>query len=376
MNKKFSILYVDDEVSNLKVFKNTFRRDYNIFTAESAATGIKILDEEKIDLILTDQRMPEMTGVEFLKRVMISHPQPSRLLITAYTDFDALKDAVNEAKIFQYIQKPWDENELHHVINNALEIYQLKRKNLELTEKLNHQNIELVRLNKELVELDKLKIQFLNIISHEIRTPLNGLIGASSILKTELAEAKFSEFNHLFKILDNSASRLHHFLLMAERITAFKAESYKIKPIQFNIKTLIDNVINSLHNQISKKNITIDCQYSKAQKFECYADEYLLKICIKEILDNAIKYSHKDGKVIINVSNKGSRMQIKIIDEGPGFPEIVLNNLFRFFITDEDITKQGMGLDLGMVHLIVKAHSGMIDVKNNKDSGAVVSILL
>ena len=109
MEKKFSILYVDDEVSNLHVFKNTFRRAYNIYTAESACDGLQILETKKIDLIITDQRMPEMSGVEFLKKAMVRHPQPNRILITAYTDFTALKDAVNEAKIFQFIQKPWDE---------------------------------------------------------------------------------------------------------------------------------------------------------------------------------------------------------------------------------------------------------------------------
>ena len=123
MNKrKYNILYVDDEISNLNVFRNTFRRNYNIFTAESALEGLEILDREKIDMILTDQRMPEMSGVEFLKKVIQKYPEPSRILITAFTDFNALKDAVNEAKIFQFIQKPFTVKGLlekcHHVLHN------------------------------------------------------------------------------------------------------------------------------------------------------------------------------------------------------------------------------------------------------------------
>jgi response regulator RpfG family c-di-GMP phosphodiesterase len=165
MNKKFTILYVDDEISNLNVFKNTFRRDYNIFTAESAKEGLEILDKESIDLILTDQRMPEMSGVDFLKKVIQKYPEPNRILITAFTDFNALKNAVNEAKIFQYIQKPWDEKEIKQTLDSALGIYYLKQKNIQLTNELSKNNKELERLNKELIELDEIKIQFLHIIS-------------------------------------------------------------------------------------------------------------------------------------------------------------------------------------------------------------------
>ena len=201
MSKMYNILYVDDEISNLNVFKNTFRRNYNIFTAESAIEGLEILDREKIDLILTDQRMPEMSGVEFLKKVMLKYPEPSRILITAFTDFNALKDAVNEAKIFQYIQKPWEEGEIQKIIDNALEIHYLKEKNMELTEKLRINNEELTRLNNELLELDKLKFQFLNIISHEIRTPLNGLVGATTLFKDALKGVDFLKYQQLISIL-------------------------------------------------------------------------------------------------------------------------------------------------------------------------------
>ncbi|MBN2763751.1 MAG: response regulator, partial [Bacteroidales bacterium] len=185
MNKKYNILYVDDEISNLNIFKNTFRRNYNIFTAETAQEGIRIMENQNIDLILTDQRMPEMTGVDFLKSIMVKYPHPNRILITAYTDFDALKDAVNEAKIFQYIQKPWEEREIQQVIDSALDMYELKQKNIELTEQLKKNNEELERINKELIEIDRLKFQFLNIISHELRTPLNGLVGAMALFKSK-----------------------------------------------------------------------------------------------------------------------------------------------------------------------------------------------
>ena len=144
MKDKFSILYVDDEVSNLRIFKNTFRREYNVFIAESAKAGMEILDNEDIDIVLSDQRMPEMTGVEFLQHALKTHPKLNRILITGFTDFNALQSAINEAKIFQYLQKPWSETDLRETIEAALNVYILEKKNKELSEKVILSNIWIV----------------------------------------------------------------------------------------------------------------------------------------------------------------------------------------------------------------------------------------
>lgn len=374
MNKKYNILYVDDEVSNLNVFKNTFRRDYNIFTAESAREGFEILDREKIDLIITDQRMPEMTGVDFLKQVMHKYPEPSRILITAFTDFDALRNAVNEAKIFQYIQKPWDDSEIHKIIDSALEIKILKQKNIELTETLKQKNQELEKLNNELLELDKIKLQFLNIIGHEIRTPLNGLVGATALIKNAIAEEDFQKYNELFQILEISAKRLKHFLLLAERITAFKVKKQKVYPALISLNELINETVKHNENKLAQKNITI--KYDPCLKDDsCYAERQLIEICLNEIVDNAIKYSHENGKINIITHNQDDSILIEIADNGPGFPEIVLKNIFKPFITDDDITNQGMGLDLALIKLIIEAHNGIINIRNNDTGGATVQLI-
>ncbi len=375
MNKKFSILYVDDEVSNLNVFKNTFRRNYNVYTAESASEGLKILNGEKIDLILTDQRMPEMTGVEFLKKVILKYPEPSRILITAFTDFSALKDAVNEAKIFQYIQKPWDAKEIQQIIDYALEIYYLKQKNIELTEELSVNNEELLRLNNELLELDKLKFQFLNIISHEIRTPLNGLIGATLLFKEAFIDEDFQKYRKLFHILEVSAERLGHFLLLAERITKFKAERYKVDPKVIDLNKLIDGAVKTSKNKLIEKNIALEFDFSNDDAGSIIVEKQLIEICLSEIVDNAIKHSSTNGKIIIKTYSKNDNILIDIIDDGPGFPENVLKNIFKPFITDDVVTKQGMGLDLALINLIIGAHHGKINITNNEGGGSTVQLI-
>ena len=142
-NEKINILYVDDEENNLQAFKATFRRDYNVHLAISAKEAKEILKNEAIDIIITDQRMPEETGVEFLASIIPVHPEPIRILLTGYTDIQAVIDAINKGQVYHYLTKPWEEDYLRTVIKNAFEIYSLRRENERLTDALIKANEQL-----------------------------------------------------------------------------------------------------------------------------------------------------------------------------------------------------------------------------------------
>jgi response regulator RpfG family c-di-GMP phosphodiesterase len=141
---KIKIIYVDDEENNLISFKATFRFKYQVLTAISAADAIKMLDENPdIAVIITDQRMPNMTGVEFLQSIIEKHPLPMRILLTGYTDINALIEAVNHGKIHNYLSKPWSEEELDKTIQESYQQY-LKRVNeIDLNDKLMRSNDQL-----------------------------------------------------------------------------------------------------------------------------------------------------------------------------------------------------------------------------------------
>ena len=122
-NKKINLLYVDDEENNLMSFKASFRLRYNVMIANSAAEGMKILETKPVEIIITDQRMPQMTGIEFLEKVLEKYPDPIRILLTGYTDMTAVIDAVNKGKIYHYLSKPWSEEVLNDTIAKAYEAY-------------------------------------------------------------------------------------------------------------------------------------------------------------------------------------------------------------------------------------------------------------
>jgi len=134
---KIKVLYVDDEENNLFSFKAAFRLNYQIYTAISGEKAIQILNENPdIQIILTDQRMPEMTGVEFLKSILPIHPDPIRILLTGYADLKASIDAVNEGKIFHYLSKPWNEEEIEMTLQKAYQLYMQAQNEKEMKNKL------------------------------------------------------------------------------------------------------------------------------------------------------------------------------------------------------------------------------------------------
>ncbi len=142
-NNKITILYVDDEMNNLISFKAVFRIKYNVLTAISGEEAKKILKNNTVDIIITDQRMPNMTGVEFLESILDEYPDPIRILLTGYADMNAVIDAVNKGKIFHYLTKPWNEEELDMTITRAYDVYKSRMEEKEMTQKLSLSNEQL-----------------------------------------------------------------------------------------------------------------------------------------------------------------------------------------------------------------------------------------
>lgn len=127
MEDKIRVLYVDDDEYNLRVFKASFRFDYQIFLAKSAKEGLEVLKDNEIHVIIADQKMPEVTGVQFFESLISQYPETIRILLTGYSDIESVIDAINKGKIFYYIKKPWNESDIKLAIEKAGEIYLTKK---------------------------------------------------------------------------------------------------------------------------------------------------------------------------------------------------------------------------------------------------------
>lgn len=163
---KESVLIVDDQPEILNSLERLLKEHYKIYVASNGLAALDVLKKHDIALILADQRMPQMTGVEFLKRSLEIQPDAVRILITAYADIQASINAINQGQIFYYVSKPWEPDDLLVIVLRAVETYRLQKKNIELTKKLKKANEQLKRENVILKQNIEKEYDFSNIIGH------------------------------------------------------------------------------------------------------------------------------------------------------------------------------------------------------------------
>lgn len=145
------LLLVDDEENILASLRRLFRRDgYQVLLAQSGQEGLKALESATVGVVVSDQRMPEMSGVDFLRVVKRRFPDTVRIVLSGYTDLKSVTDAINEGAIYKFLTKPWDDEQLRANVREAFERYSMKQDNMRLARQLSHANEELALINAEL----------------------------------------------------------------------------------------------------------------------------------------------------------------------------------------------------------------------------------
>ncbi|NDJ17834.1 response regulator [Myxacorys almedinensis] len=156
--KKSKMLVVDDEPDNLDLLYRTFRRDFHVLRAESGVRALELLATEgEVAVIISDQRMPEMKGTEFLSRTVPQFPDTMRIILTGFTDVEDLVEAINSGQVYKYITKPWDPNELKAVVQRAAETYDLLKQRTEELRRSQSQTAllsTLIRIAQETTDID------------------------------------------------------------------------------------------------------------------------------------------------------------------------------------------------------------------------------
>lgn len=145
------VLLVDDEPNIINALSRTLRRDgYRIYKATSAEEGLKLLAENQVGVIISDQRMPQMTGVDFLRKVKLLYPKTIRIVLSGYTELESVTSAINEGAIYKFLTKPWEDDLLLENVREAFEHHEMEMENQRLTRELQHSNHELFRLSQNL----------------------------------------------------------------------------------------------------------------------------------------------------------------------------------------------------------------------------------
>ena len=171
---QLTVLCVDDEPNILSSLRRLFRpRGYRVLIAESGAAGLAILEQEAVDLVISDMRMPEMDGAQFLEQVRARWPDTIRLLLTGYSDISSILAAINRGEIYRYITKPWDDNDIQLVVRHALERRTLEREKDRLEQLTRQQNDDLKTLNQSLEAKVEARTRQLK-AEHEATVAANG----------------------------------------------------------------------------------------------------------------------------------------------------------------------------------------------------------
>jgi len=298
-DKKIRVLYIDDELNNLLSFQAAFRRKYKIFIASSGAEGLNILkDEQDIHVIICDQRMPQSTGVEFFQVIRKAFPDPVRILLTGYTDAEAIINAINQGEIFRYIKKPWDEFELHNAVHNAYELYLTR---LQLKKKV----VELERTNDELN-------RFVYSTSHDLRSPLASVMG---ILNLARMEKSVADPNNYMGMIETCMNKMDAFI--QKIIEYYKSIRVEEELAEVDFSSMLGETIKI--SKMQKPGVEFNLSVNQPVKF--VNDSFRISIIIDNLLSNAIKYqkpgySHPKVNIIVKVDE--DKANIKIEDNGVG----------------------------------------------------------
>jgi len=285
-NTKDLILYIDDELENLDGFKFAFITDYDIYVAQNAKEGLKLLEQNNFKVVISDQKMPEMSGIEFLKIAKEKSPDTIRIILTAYADATNAIEAINKGEIYRYLSKPWDKTDLKSTIDNAIESFNLKKINKELisnlkstNKKLEKQNNEYAALNEELLEAkekaEASKKRFINLFE---QNPV-------SLWEEDLSEAK--------KLIEDKRSEVKDFKTYFDNNPDFVAMCAS--------KIIVKNVNNislELFKVKSKKELLDNLSKTFNKKsFETFKN-LLLTIANKQIVfKEETEYVKSDGEV-------------------------------------------------------------------------------
>lgn len=352
--KRIRVLYVDDEQNNLLSFQANFRRKYQIFTASSASDGLKIIKSEPgFHVIIADQRMPHYTGVEFFNEVRKTHPDPLRILITGFTDAEAIIDAINKGEIYRYIKKPWDEIELQNAIQNAYDIFITRQ---ELDKKM----VELQKTNDELN-------RFVYSTSHDLRSPLASIMGILSLARIE--ESVVDPNNYL-SMIDTCVTRMDVFI--QKIIEYYKNIRVDDEKNIIDLKAVISDSITICKMQRPEVNFQLQVH----QPVEFINDNFRLSVIVDNLISNAVKYQKPGGsepRVTVRTLVDNEKALIEVEDNGIGIKEDHLNNVFKMFFRSTS-SENGLGIGLFIVKEALTRIKGDISVSSEYGKGTTFKI--
>lgn len=385
----FTILAVDDEIYNLESLQRTLRGEYRVLTTTSPSEALQLFQSEPVQLIIADQRMPEMTGTELLERMKQISPHPIRMVLSAYTDIEYLIDAINRGEVYRYITKPWEPNELRVIIKNALEFYQSEQERRELIRQLEKKNQELIRQNKalaealrqledaqkKLVEMERYSMigKMAGMIIHDLKQPLDIIRSAADTMARMELEA-----DERIEIADMIKYEVQRFLELIHELLEYSRGTFTLDMEEIMLSDFIVVMENRLKNFL--KNFPVDVRFVSTQKdARVRLDRHRFQRALMNLVKNAVESfsltkTDRSPRITVETRVDDNVVVFSVKDNGPGIPEELQQDIFKPFVSGKKV--YGIGLGLAIVKRIVDEHNGDIRFSSSPEDGTTFTIRL
>lgn len=378
--KEVNVLFLDDEENILNSLKRLLMSEpFGIATTSDAGQALDIISKEKIKVVFSDERMPGISGVEFLGQVKGKFPDIVRILFTGYADISAAEGAINIGGVYRFINKPWNGNELKNTIHQAIQHYDLIMENRQLFEMTKRKNEELEVANRKLNGLYETQKEFTSTVSHELRTPLASIKTAIDIVVSGTPGPLNPDQKNFLDKARNNVDRLTR--LINDILDLSKLEAGKTQ-LNFEIKD-----INAITLEIA------DIQQAVAQKKGLFMRTELaedlapvpldvdkMHQVLNNLISNAIKFTEQGGVTLKTRNNKeANHVEVCVEDTGGGISQEDIPKLFKKFqqLGDPAMRKAGgTGLGLAICHEIIKQHGGKIWITSGEGKGSCFHFIL
>ena len=373
------LVVVDDEAEVLQSVHDLFRREYRVMTFERGPDALAALAQADPHVVLSDQRMPGMSGVELLGRVKQVRPEATRLLFTGYADIRAVIDAINQGNVFRYIAKPWDPEELATVVRQAREHHDLLVERQRLIGELTDANVKLKEANR-------LKGAFIEVASHELNTPVSVVLGMTELWRMAQAPGASDSEKGWVDRIHGAGKRL---AATVERMLKLLRADQLDRPLDLAVVELeplmaaaVANLRPFLLARRQEVDVTAEPGLGSAEVDAAKVGDILTNLLI-----NAIKFTPDGGRIALWAGPVGEdRVRFRVADPGIGIGAEERRHLFEPFFTGYDTMhhssgefqycKRGVGLGLCLVKAFVELHGGGVDVVSAPGEGSTFSFTL
>ncbi len=372
--KNYPVLFVDDEEMALISLADRFDEEFTIHTAKSGKEALDILERNReIAVIVSDQRMPGMSGIEFLAQAKQIAPSAIRMLFTAYTEMETVIEAINKGNIYRYISKPYDSTDLRCTLLQGIEYHAL----LKERDRLYAERIETLKRVAQANRLTAIGTLAAG-MAHEINNPLVAVSTFLQMLPEKLKEPQPDKdyLENFYGLALKETERIRSLIRkLLEYSKGSTQEALVLKETDLN--ALVLEVTGFLKHEATKKGNRFEPQLKEGLP-HAKADQEKVRQVIMNLLLNAL-HATENGKITIATSlGKNGRGQeyllLEITDTGAGISEDDLEKLFNPFFTTKG--PSGTGLGLMICRHIVDRHRGTIDLQSKPGEGTRITIQL